>query len=161
MIDGLIDILGREATLFEEFLQLLEEQQRALVEKDLPALQEITEKLQEKTVKSRLLDQERQKVVAEIKASRGLDGDLNVTRLLEITDDERADQLRRLRGLILKLHDQVTEVRNRNALLINRSREYVARTMKMLSELNMPEPAYSAAGNQRSEGQALAVNRRA
>lgn len=161
MIDGLIDILGKEAGLFEDFLQLLEKQQKAIVDKDLPTLREVTEKLHEKTVESRLLDQRRRQVVHEIKSAEGFEGDLNVTRLLEITDDERADQLRRLRAFILKLHDQITDARNRNALLINRSREYVARTMKMLSEINMPKPTYSAAGGPSVENSAVAVNRRA
>ncbi len=161
MIDRLIDILGREAGLFEDFLRLLEEQQKALVERDLSTLQSVTERLHEKSVESRFLDQRRQQIVAEIKATEGLEGDINVTRLLEITDDERADQLRRLRALIVKLHDQIADTRNRNALLINRSREYVARTMKMLSEINMPKPTYSAVGGYTTEGSAIAVNRRA
>lgn len=161
MIDDLIDILGREAGLFEDFLQLLEDQQKAIVEKDLPTLQSVTEKLNQKTVESRLLDRKRQDIVAAIRTSQGMKGDLNVSRLLEFTDDERADQLRRLRNFILKLHDQITDTRNRNALLINRSREYIARTMKMLSEINMPQPTYSAAGGQTAEASAIAVNRRA
>ena len=50
MINKLIEIIGREAAIFESFLDLLEKQQRMLVENDADGLNRITDLQREKLV---------------------------------------------------------------------------------------------------------------
>ena len=99
MVDTLIDIIGREAALFETFLSLLEQQQQALVENNLEELNRITELQRDKMAESQLLNRERERVLGEIKALNAIDGDLTVTRLLEMVDQQQAGQLGSLRTL--------------------------------------------------------------
>ncbi len=161
MVDQLIDILGKEASLFESFLQLLQKQQEMLVENDVEGLNGITDLLREKLVESRLLGRQREELIEQIRAANVIEGDLNVTRLLETVDRDHADQLTTLRDLILNLSEKITETRNRNAMLLNRSREYIARTMEMLSHLHTPGDAYSPLGAQPGQVANVAVDRRA
>ncbi|MDH4156013.1 MAG: flagellar protein FlgN [candidate division Zixibacteria bacterium] len=161
MIDRLIEIIGREAAVFECFLELLEKQQEALVKNDLEALKNITSLQREKLVESQLLNKQREELVEEIKQVNLISGDLNVTRLLKLVDKDRADRLSRLKNSILALNDKINDVRNQNALLLNRSREYIHKTMEMLSRINHPESTYSRTGSQSRHEANVAMDRRA
>jgi len=162
MIDELIDIIGREATLFESFLALLEQQRDALAGNDLQRLNDVTSQLRERLVESQLLNQKRELVIHRIKVANAIDGDLSVTRLLELVDETQAGQLRQLRQTILGLHDKIAERRNVNAMVLNRSREYIVKMMEMLSRVASPQSTYDGRpGPVKTGSAALAVDRRA
>ncbi|MDF1543639.1 MAG: flagellar export chaperone FlgN [bacterium] len=161
MVNKLIDILGREAEIFESFLLLLEEQQLHLVNNDADGLQQVTERQREKVVESQLCNKQREALVEEIRVANAIDGDVNITRLLNIVDKNQAERLTQLRDLILSLQEQITTVRNQNALLLNRSREYISKMMTMLSKLHQPEGGYDSVGSKNANNAAVAVDRRA
>lgn len=164
MVHKLIEIIGREAELFEKFLLLLEEQQQALVTNDLEQIKATTENQREMIISSQILNNEREKLIEEIKIANAYEGDLSVTKLLEMVDENQAQQLVKLQKLIYSLHDQITEVRNQNANLLNRSREYIEKMMDMLAKINTPAGSYSQpgnSGNETSKSNALAFDRRA
>ena len=161
MVHKLIEIIGREAELFEKFLLLLEEQQKALVANDLEQIKVTTESQREMIINSQILNNEREKMIEDIKVTNAIEGDLNVTKLLEMVDDTQAQQLAKLQKLIFTLHDEIAEVRNQNANLLNRSREYISKMMEMLSKINTPTGSYSQPGNETSKSNALAFDRRA
>ncbi|MFH1374438.1 MAG: flagellar protein FlgN [bacterium] len=146
MVEKLIHILGKEAALFESFLELLEQQQRMLVANDVEGLNQVTELQREKMIESRILSRQREQLIEEIKVANAVEGDLSVTRLLDMVDSNRSDRLSRLRDTILSLNDKMLHVRNQNAVLLNRSREYIAKTMKQLAKLHTPDGAYARAG---------------
>ncbi len=160
MIDQLIDIIGREATLFESFLALLENQQEMLIANDAEGLNEVTAQLRDKVHESAMLNKQREELVEQIRRDKSIEGDLNVTRLLDLVDDGQARQLIRLRELITALNDKITTTRNQNAMLLNQSREYIGKMMSMLSKLSHPEPAYSATGTGKQSSYNVAVDRR-
>ena len=161
MINRLIDIIGREAALFETFLALFEKQQEMLVVNDADGLNEVTERLREKAIESRLLNKQREELVEQVRVGNRIEGDLNVTRLLDIVDDEQASQLIRLRELITTLNDKIATTRNQNAALLNQSREYISNMMSTLSKLSHPEPAYSSKGAGDQGSYNLSLDRRA
>ncbi|MEA2031374.1 MAG: flagellar protein FlgN [candidate division Zixibacteria bacterium] len=161
MVDQLIDILGREASLFESFLELLEQQQRALVDNNVERLNHVTEQQREMLSKSKLLHREREAVIEDIKRHNVIDGDLTVTRLLEMVDQSQADQLSQLRDAILNVNDRILKTRNQNAILLNKSRDYIGRMMKMFSRIGDPSPVYNSGGDEQEAKHNLAVDRRA
>lgn len=161
MINQLIDIISKEAALFESFLELLQRQKEMLVANDLDGLQEVTERQHEKLTESRILSKQREELVARIKAARAIDGDLTVSRLLQLVDQNEAQQLTRLRDLILELNQKINDSRNTNAMLLNQSREFVAKTMNMLSRMNNPEPTYGGKRSDKDPTRPVAMDRRA
>ncbi len=161
MINKLIEIIGREATIFEAFLELLEQQQKMLVTNDVDGLNRVTDLQREKLVESQLLNKKRQELIEQIKVANDIEGDLNVTRLLEIVDEDQADRLQRLQRVILSLNDKITETRNQNAMLLNRSREYIHKTMEMLSKINSPDSTYTIPGKKPARELNVAIDRRA
>ncbi|MFZ5979329.1 MAG: flagellar protein FlgN [Candidatus Zixiibacteriota bacterium] len=160
MVNQLIEILSREAALFESFLELLEQQKESLVANDVEGLKEVTEKQREKLVESRLLNRQREQLVAAIKEAQAIEGDLNITRLLELVDRQQADRLTQLRDLIYSLDEKITATRNTNAMLLNRSREFIARTMEMLSKINNPDNIYAKNGVPPQRSGNIMVDRR-
>jgi hypothetical protein len=160
MIDQLIQVISDEALLFEEFLQLLDRQKEALVTNDTDRLNQVTQLQQQKLLECRALDQRRERVIAAIKADHALEGDLSVTRLLKYADEDQSHRLTLLRDTILGLNERISESRNTNAMLLNRSREYISRIMNMLARLHTPDGTYGRAGTARQERAALAVDRR-
>ena len=160
MIDKLINIIGQEALLFEEFLALLDRQKEALVNNDADQLAVITREHQDKLLQSSELTRKREAVVARIKQERAVEGDLTVRRLLEFADENQSSRLTQLRTAILELNDKITHTRNANALLLNQSREFIARTMKMLSRISHPDQTYQSTGTSEQSSHALAVDRR-
>ncbi|HOD65426.1 MAG TPA: flagellar export chaperone FlgN [candidate division Zixibacteria bacterium] len=161
MVDRLIDIIGREAALFERFLLLLERQQRALVANDQEELTRVTDLQRETLAESRRLHEEREGVLADIRRTNAIEGDLTVTRLVAMVDADRADRLAALRGTILDLNERILRLRNQNVLLLNRSREYIRRTMELLSRIASPRAeTYAPAGAAGAEARTVALDRR-
>lgn len=160
MVNKLIETIGREAALFESFLELLERQQTMLVENNLVGLKEVTARQQEKFVESQRLNKERLELVDSLKEANHIDGDLDVSRLIDIIDKTQADRLLQLQETILTLNDKISETRNQNAMLLNRSREYIMKTMEMLSRINSPEATYNASGVATENNRNVALDRR-
>lgn len=161
MIDHLISVISREAAAFDSYLTLLEQQKAALVANDLECLSAITEQLRDVVVQTRLLGREREKTIEQIRSSHDIDGNLTLSRLLDLVDDTRAVQLTRLQELILSLNDQITDVRNTNAMLLNQSRKSITSMMIMLARIQHPDNTYSRTGSDRTSEAAMAVDRRA
>ena len=80
--------------------------------------------------------------------------------LLGLTEPTISHHLTRLRDAILDLNTRITESRNTNALLLNRSREYISRIMDMLARLHTPGGTYDRRGTAGPKNAALAVDRR-
>lgn len=160
MINQLIDIIGREARLFESFLQLLEQQRTALVANDLSELNRITHLQQTALAQSYDLDAERNRIVAQIKAEKRFDGDLTISRIIALANSEQASRLTELRELLLSLNDRILEVRNSNAFLINESRSLIARTMTMLSRSKQPGSNYTREAGHDERSDAVVLDRR-
>jgi hypothetical protein len=147
MINRLIEIISKEAALFESFLELLELQKEMLVTDNLEGLAGVTEQHQQKLLESRRLGKQREELVDQIRAVNAIDGDLTVTRLLEHVDEDQANRLLHLRELIFGLNEKINETRNTNAMLLNQSREFIARTMATLAKINNPRgSSYAPAG---------------
>lgn len=160
MINELIQIISEEALLFEDFLKLLDRQQKMLVTNDVAGLNEVSALQQQKLIESQKLNRRREQVIAAIKSANAVEGDMTVARILEFADEDQAARLNRLRETIVNLNDSIGRARNTNAMLLNRSREYIARTMAMLSRVCNPDSTYDNHGTSGEHRRSLAVDRR-
>jgi len=160
MINQLLQVIGQEAHLFEDFLALLDKQKQMLVSNDVSALNEVTELQRQKIIESQRLDRIREKIIDEIKTEAAIDGDVTVSRLLEIADRDQAERLLQLKEIIFSLNDRINEARNTNAMLLNQSREFIARTMRMLSKINNPDRTYDRHGSSPEGHSTVVVDRR-
>jgi len=161
MIAKLIDIISKEAALFESFLELLERQKQMLVTNNVDGLNELTALQQEKLSESRALSRRREQLLNRIKQDHTLDGDVTMARLAALADEDQAARLMQLRSVILSLNEKINDARNTNAMLLNQSREFVAKTMSLLARMNSPEPNYTGSGRTDRTTSAVVLDRRA
>jgi flagellar biosynthesis/type III secretory pathway chaperone len=160
MINKLIQVIAQEAQVFEEFLQLLDRQKEALVDNDTDLLNDVTAQQQKKLLESQTLNRSRETLIAEIKVTNAIEGDVTVTRLLEYADEDQSHRLGHLQEAIRELDDRVAEARNTNVMLLNRSREFISRSMTAFSQVSGPDKPYTSTGAVPAEAAAVVVDRR-
>ncbi|SYZ73584.1 hypothetical protein TRIP_C30021 [Candidatus Zixiibacteriota bacterium] len=160
LVQDLIEILKKEASLFETFLELLEQQQEALVRNDLTAINNVTERQREKIIEAGILSRKREMIVGLIADDYDSRGNLTVSRLVEIATSGQAEILTRLRETILELNDRIAKMRSQNEFLIDRSREIIMKTMELLARLKTPDDGYRNRGESSPSQTNLALDRR-
>src|SRR3990172_6669798 len=111
MVAELIELIGNEAALFEDFLELLEQQQGMLIKNDLDGLNRIKARRRKKVVESRLLNKQREELISIIKSTNAMVGDLCVSRLIGLIDEDRGSRLVQLRKIIDSLNSEISEIR--------------------------------------------------
>ncbi len=161
LVYELIEILKEEASLFGTFLELLEQQQQALVKNDLEEINRITGLQREKAVTSRRLINRREEVIGKLTLDGASSEDITISRLIDSVASGQAIVLGQLRNSILDLNNKITKVRNQNAMLINRSRENIVKTMELISRIGAPDTGYQDKGKVESMRTNIAVDRRA
>ena len=157
----LIEVLEREASLFETFLELLERQQEALVKNDVDVINDVTLKQREKTMESVALSRRREELVKELSSDGSVADNLTISRLIATVSSGQAVELARLRDNILGLNDKIEKVRSQNGLLIDNSRKNIMKTMEMLGRIRRPENGYHKEGLAAKVDVNVALDRRA
>lgn len=160
LVHELVEILMEEASLFETFLKLLEEQQIALVKNDLDGINRITELQREKAVASRRLIKRRETVIGQLASDGASREDLTISKLMATVSSGQAVVLGQLRNSILDLNEKITKVHNQNAMLIDRSRENIIKTMELLRRISAPDTSYQNGGKVGSLHNNIALDRR-
>ncbi len=160
LLDRLISIIGEESSLFEKFLELLEQQQQALIHNQTDNLRRVTEDLQAIVADSHRLEKERVTVVEEIRVLGGTEDDLNVSRICDMADENRSLQLKNLRETILGLYSNIEETRMRNGLLVEQSLEQIRRTMELIGRIPARKETYQKQGGLSREFVPLGIDRR-
>jgi hypothetical protein len=161
LVMELIGVLKKEASLFETFLELVEQQQKALVKNDMETINRITEAHREKVIESGILSKKRESIIAEIIDDEDARNDLTISRLIKMVSEEQSGILGNLRNMMLELNDKITKVGNQNEMLINRSRENIMKTMELLGRIITPEDSYQNQGKKNRSQASLALDRRA
>lgn len=160
LLDGLISVIGDEAQVFETFLDLLERQQRALVDNNLDELHMVTSRLQQVVLQSQQLEKFRSDTVEEIRRRGGAETDMTVSQICDMADTGRSGQLRTLRETVLNLYSQIEEMRMRNGLLVRQSMEQIRNTMEMIGRIPAQKEIYQSQGSLSKEFTPVGVDRR-
>jgi len=160
LLDRLISVIGDEALLFEKFLELLEQQQKALIDNDTDELKAVTARLHQVVSQSQKLETERIDTVEEIRRQAGAESDLNVARICDMADAARSSRLQAFRNTILDLYGRIEETRMRNGLLIEQSMEQIQHTIDMIGRIPAQKETYHKHGGFSKEFNRLGVDRR-
>ena len=160
LLDRLITVIGDEARLFETFLELLEQQQQALISNDGEVLRSVTEQLHHVVTGSQELERERAEVINQLRPLRGAGEDLTITTICDMADAGRSSHLRSLRETILSLYSKIEETRMRNGLLVEQSVEQIRHTLEMIGRIPAGRGIYQKQGNVAREYAPLGINRR-
>jgi hypothetical protein len=156
----LVEVLKKEASLFETFLELLERQQKALVKNDVESLNAVTEEQRHRVIEAGILAKKREGIIGELSLKNGMKENLTVSNLIEAVSGGQARVLEQIRDVILELNERIHKVRNQNEMLIDRSREIIMKTMEMLARVSMPDDKYHSEGKIKAMQTSLTLDRR-
>jgi hypothetical protein len=136
MIKQLIDIINHETTNFEKFLSLLEKQQSLIGEKCLEQLLILTDKQRDLMLKSQLLYEERFNIIHQLKKEDNYSTNRELKRLTDTIEQTQANRLLVLQKLLVNINNDIARTRFENNNLLKRSREYIFKSIKILSNMN-------------------------
>ena len=129
----LIDIIHDEIRLFNGLLDLLREEQRAIVEDDLEGIETSVGMQQQIARDAQLLEGRRGQVVESLSRRLDMEYDsVNLGRLIQELESDEGEELTRMREILLELNQKIRTVSENNAFLIRQSMRYTERCLDIL-----------------------------
>jgi hypothetical protein len=144
-MENLTEILNQELEVFNLFLNLLDTQHKQIISGDLEGLGNTNTKLDLLTDQAQLLEQRRLEIVGNLSAELDLtDSQIKLNDLIPHLDRSLGNRLRLLRESILGAHNQVEAKSARNKQLIDKSRNLIAESLRIIT--TRPSPVYQKPG---------------
>jgi uncharacterized protein YeeX (DUF496 family) len=143
-VSQLIEVINKEILCLENFLTLLSEEQKFLVENDVDSLRRSIEE-QEKTIRDeRKLEQVRIKLTDALAEKLKIDkGEVNIPKLIELVEESYSTKLRELQSTLSSLYANLERQRKKNEFLIKQSMKYVDKSIKIFLGLEGRDLGYS------------------
>lgn len=146
----LIDIIHDEIRLFNGLLDLLREEQRAIVEDDLEGIETSVGMQQQIARDAQLLEGRRGQVVESLSRRLDMEYDsVNLGRLIQELESDEGEELTRMREILLELNQKIRTVSENNAFLIRQSMRYTERCLDILIGRPVGKGMYGKFGRMR------------
>lgn len=162
LIRELVEIINTEIRLFNRLLDLLKEEQQALLDDDIAAIEACTQAKRRTAEEATGLEVRRRRVVDGISVQLNLQpGDPGLSRIIEAIDRGPGEQLAQMRQTLLDLNQKIRDANGSNAFLIRQSRRYTERCMSILSGRPQDRGRYGKSGRRLNEAGRNLLNRTA
>ena len=158
----LLEIVNQEIRLFHRLLEILEQEQHALLEDNLDGIEESVVAKQELTQSAKALEIERLECVETL--YRALDvgpGQRTLLRLIEALEREPGVELNQMREILMDLNTRIRDANTNNAFLIRQSQRYTDRCLSILTGDNGSRGKYGKFGRVRPGTARTVINRTA
>lgn len=143
--------MEREAACLEEFLELLVNQQKYLVDNDIENLKSGVSRQQEIINQIKELEKSRLGIVACYSETQKLNpGDVTISSLARQAGGEMADKLMELQNSLLSLHQKIEKAKRKNEFLIEHSMKYIEGTIRLIAEKGNVKKDYGPREQQES-----------
>ncbi len=115
---AIINILREQINSYKILLELLTDERKSLVDIDADRIEQISKKKDTIVMRLRLLEEERQRLLAEFAHDNDADCDMSLHELGKLTKN---DQIPELRSQLISLLQGIEEMNRFNSVLIDRS----------------------------------------
>ena len=147
LVIRLIDIIDKEVNTFEQLLDTLQYQQRALVTHAVDEVEAAVGKQVALSDQTSILEKARVLVVAELAETLSVDPkSLTISRMIEFLPSSQAEQLVTMRASLGEIQEKILNTNRHNTQLIKQSLKYVDKTMQILSGGEDSSGAYAQSG---------------
>ncbi|MEE3235480.1 MAG: flagellar protein FlgN [Candidatus Latescibacterota bacterium] len=134
LLGSLTQVINEEVRVFNDLLDILNDEQKAIVEDNVRGIEECVLSQQEVASKAHELEARRQNIVVELSENLSLEADqVNLGRLLEVLEGSRATELARMREKLIDLNKKIRKVSANNSFLIRQSLRYTERCLDILT----------------------------
>lgn len=132
---GLIKLIHKEVDSLENFLKLLTEEEKCLVNNSFDSLEESILKQEQALTQAKQLEKERIEITSWLFKGFKVDQKkASLTKLVQLLDSSYSSKLEELQKTLLDLHRKVEVQREKNGELIKDSMGYIDRSIKLLME---------------------------
>ncbi|MER3522598.1 MAG: hypothetical protein C4326_00660 [Ignavibacteria bacterium] len=137
-LDSLTEVMATEAELAERLVDVIKQQQRALVACNAEAVAATVEQQQELMMPLEGLEQERERVTREVLSTLAPervaeDKPVTFSALLEYLDADEASRLSKAGRRLLAAMETMMKVNQANQFLIEHSRKFVRETLRIVT----------------------------
>jgi flagellar biosynthesis/type III secretory pathway chaperone len=163
LVVKLIEIINAEIRVFNRLLETLQQEQRALCDDDLGAIEACVAVKREVAEEARRMETERLLVVQKLSRRLELEPEnCTLSRLVEVVEGWQGEELTRMREAMLELNRRIRATNESNAFLIRQSMRYTERCLDILSGQPGKGGVYGQFGrSRRGNGLRTLVNRTA
>jgi hypothetical protein len=157
-LNQLINILTKEQELFQQYLDLLTQQQEHLVHNDLDSIRTNAEKINVLVREAADLENSRRFVLVRISQRINADSEKpNLTELLSAFEGPRFKNLERFKDTIFETYNRINEQKARNELLIDQSIKMISQAMQFIHRISDPAATYENPSVSTADGRSSAV----
>ncbi|MCR5521545.1 MAG: flagellar protein FlgN [Lachnospiraceae bacterium] len=140
LISELVNVMTSENDLYKELIPIASQKTRVIIDNDLNALQEITDKEQRAIERINALERKREEVIKNIGTVLSRDPEtLDMKSLIEIMKKQPAEK-----DALCRIHDELTRtlktlvtINDRNKLLIEQSLEMIDFNINLIQSTRM------------------------
>ena len=126
LIVELVEVIQKEICSFQRLLEVLEQEQQALVHHEVEALESALEGKRGPIVEAAELEAERMRIVEQLSAVLQEDpSSLSLKRLIERVQGPQSERLGEMRETLIELQEKIRTVNRHNTLLIKQSMKYM------------------------------------
>ena len=133
-VGSLVEVINDEIRVFHELLDTLQQEQKAIVADDLPRIEELAALKADGVARAQRLEGERLRHVRALSEALEVDPErTDLQRLIETIDGRHAEELTRMRQVLLDLNRKIRRTNDNNAFLIRQSLRYTERCIDILT----------------------------
>ena len=154
----LIEIVNAEIRSFNHLLELLQQEQAAIVADDLEGIESSIAAQKEVAAEAQALEAGRIQVVEKVTRRLNMEpGNATLARLLEVLEKQQGEELARMRETLLELNEKIRATNENNAFLIRQSTRYTERCLEILAGNPGGQGMYGQFGKARRNGSSSSV----
>jgi len=160
--EALLEVLQEEVQIYRSLIDLLQEEQKGLIQADLEVIEEVEKKKETVYLKIKLLEESRQPLVAKICAFCGItEEDPPLSRMIQASGGHCTVALTACRGELRELLMTVQNLVKMNEGLVGTSLEFLRGSLTILQHPSF-QPVYSPDGQiETMQGTPRSVNQQA
>lgn len=144
--EALLEVLQEEVRIYRSLVDLLQEEQKGLIQADMEVIEEVEKKKETVYLKIKLLEESRQILVAKIGSLCGvIEGDPPLSRMIQVSGGHCTDALTACRGELRELLVTVQNLVKMNEGLVGTSLEFLRGSLALLQHPSF-QPVYSPDG---------------
>ncbi|MBR2895660.1 MAG: flagellar protein FlgN [Oscillospiraceae bacterium] len=140
LTEELISVLRKEQEIYQQLIPITEEKTKVIVQNNLKALQEITEREQQAVEQLNTLERKREEIIVNMGTVLNRDPRTlklkNMVKLMEKRPEEQK-QLAELYDTLTVSIKRLSEINERNKVLINQSLEMIQFEMNLIQSTRM------------------------
>ncbi|MFH1567312.1 MAG: flagellar protein FlgN [Gemmatimonadota bacterium] len=149
----LIEVVNQEVRAFHRLLDLLRQEQAAIVEDRLEAIEQVAELKGAIVEEAGRLEAERLSLVRELSGSLNMaPGNVSLLRLIDAVESHHGAELARMREALLDVNQKIRATNENNAFLIRQSLRYTERCLDILMGSPKERGMYGKFGRARKRG---------